>query len=153
MTPPDPRPFWYCVDCRVVVLGDHLHAAQHLDAPGCWDHWMYEFEFPGGRYPYRPTGYDVHTSDQGGYYHTRSTSPAEVIERVARVTVNAALAAPRSGRCGLCRRELGRAGDPLGVDCGGDCRGCMAVHDPEEAALLLADLLEVAVVVARGLRA
>jgi hypothetical protein len=28
-------------------------------------------------------------------------------------------------RCKICRRELDRNDDPLSVDCGGDCWGCV----------------------------
>jgi hypothetical protein len=39
----------------------------------------------------------------------------------------------RGGRhCAICGRPLNNAEDPLSVDCGGDCLGCMAdCEDPD----------------------
>lgn len=34
--------------------------------------------------------------------------------------------------CGLCKRQLDRLGDPVSLDCGGDCLLCMAdAGDPD----------------------
>lgn len=35
------------------------------------------------------------------------------------------------GCCSLCGRRLSVAGDPLSIDCGGDCWGCMSEIEAE----------------------
>jgi hypothetical protein len=34
-------------------------------------------------------------------------------------------------RCGICGRELDRSDDPLSIDCGGDCWGCISEIEVE----------------------
>lgn len=82
------NPFWVCVNCGVILPSPHKTASKHFDtSPDAWGHWLYEFSFTEGRYPYFPTGWEIHTSDGGGYYRTRHPV-AEVFERFARSFVN-----------------------------------------------------------------
>lgn len=34
-------------------------------------------------------------------------------------------------KCKVCRRALGQSGDPLSLDCGGDCWGCVGETEAE----------------------
>lgn len=68
--------FWFCAECpTIVVTRAPKIAAQHFDVPDQWTHWLWEFTFPSGDYPYAPTGREIHTSDGGGYYLSRPDSP------------------------------------------------------------------------------
>lgn len=92
--------FWFCTECpTVVVTTDHREAAKHFDVVEQWDHWLWEFTFPDGGWPYAPTGREIHTSEGGGYYISQPDSPhspESVLKDLARKFVNRTLAKERN---------------------------------------------------------
>lgn len=87
-------PFWVCQDCGIALPGPHEEAAKHFDEDWeKWSHWLYEFAFTNGRYPHHPTGWEMHTSDGGGYYRTHH-DVKEVYKRFTQMLVNEIIRPP-----------------------------------------------------------